>query len=132
MKIHENGDEYTDWGDRTVYWLFSQRFMNWPLPAVAREIGEPLETVKSWANNDAKPSRQALQRLRAKYGREGLSSFVFGEPCRDELNAKIERLSALIIEIAPYLRSSPARMVPRDDSRGLPVGRVQDSRKVKT
>lgn len=129
MQIPENG--YEDWGDRAVYWLFSQKFMRWPLPAVAKETGESLDKIRAWANGEARADRKALQRLRARYGKEGFSSFVFGEPCREELEEKIERLSALIVEIGPYLRSSPRGVVPRHDGERADLDGVQTTRKVK-
>lgn len=128
MQMPENG--YEDWGDRAVYWLFSQKFLNWPLPAISRETGESLDKIRTWANGVSRPDRKALQRLRARYGKEGFSSFVFGELCRDELEEKIERLSALIVEIGPYLRSAPSRVVPGDDGQRTDLDGVQTARKV--
>lgn len=127
MGITGNGQP-NDWGDRCVWWL-RQRFPNWPIKAVARELDEPESVVKSWWQGSARPDRKKLQKLVHQFAKDGLTSFVFGAPCRDELNAKIEKLSAQIIQLQAYLRPS-GRVVPGDDGQRPDLDGVQTARKV--
>jgi hypothetical protein len=129
MGIPQDG-QASDWGDRCVWWL-RNRFPNWPIKAIAREIDEPESVVKSWWQGSARPDRKKLQKLVQQFAKDGLTSFVFGQPCREELHAKIERLTAEIIDLRAYLRTPPARVVSGDAGGGLPVARDQDHRKVK-
>jgi hypothetical protein len=126
MGIPQDG-QASDWGDRCVWWL-RQRFPNWPIKAIAREIDEPESVVKSWWQGHARPDRKKLQKLVQQFAKDGLTSFVFGAPCHNELHAKIERLSAQIIELQAYLRA-PSRVVVGDAGGGPVVVRDQDSRK---
>lgn len=128
MSTNEN--THADWGDRAVHWL-RQRYVNWPMKAVARELGESDAVIQSWWYGIARPDRKKLQRLTHRFAREGFSSFVFGAPCRDELHARIEKLTAEIIDLRSYLRSAPARVVSRDGGERPHMDGVQTARKAK-
>jgi len=128
MGIAQDGHSPDDWGSRCVAWLRS-RYANWPIKAVARELDEPESVVKSWWQGHARPDRKKLQKLVQQFAKDGLTSFVFGAPCRDELHAKIERLTAQVIELQAYLRA-PSRVVPGDDGQRPDLDGVQAARKV--
>lgn len=101
-----------DWGYRAVWWL-KQRFVNWPVKAVARSLNETESVVVSWWSGDALPSRKKLQKLIGMFGREGLSSFVFGEPCREEMRARLDALNAHLIELREMIREKERLDQPR-------------------
>ena len=130
MRIHKDGHSVDDWGDRAVHWLRS-RFLNWPIKAIANELDESESVVKSWWTGSARPDRKKLQRLAGRYGREGFSSFVLGAPCRDELHARIDRMSAEIIALKDYL-SPRNRVVSGDGGERADMGGAQAGRKVRT
>lgn len=134
MRIHQDGQP-DDWGDRAVHWL-RQRFVNWPMKAVARELDEAESVVKSWWCGGAHPDRRKLQRLRDRFGKEGFSSFVFGEPCREEITARLDALTTNIEELKGYLnarrlaretreRADKARGVVRAASTPTPRAQVK-------
>lgn len=124
-----------DWGARAVHWI-RNRFPNWPTKAIARELDEPESVVKSWLDGTNLPSRAKLQKLREKYGREGFSSFVFGEPCRAEIAEIAAETVRNIIKLSGYLNAKAlgeeARRVARAHSLEADgVGDAIDGSKVK-
>lgn len=129
MNIGQTEYEHTCWGERAVYWLFEQRFMRWPLSDIARATGRSAYTLQAWSQRKCLPGRKELQRLSQEFGHEGFDEFVFGRRNPQALEAKLERITAEIIELRKYLRSPPSRVVSGDDSRGMPVARHQDHRK---
>jgi hypothetical protein len=108
-----------DWGSRAIWWL-KNRFVNWPLKAIARHINEPESVVVSWWNGTNLPSRKKLQKLNALFARDGFSSFVFGAPSRDEVTARLETLNRNLVELRELLNDvdqrsagTPMRVVGR-------------------
>ena len=118
MPMDATGYE-NDWGERAISWLFEQRYRNWPLPSIARETGKSLATLKAWAKRTNLPSRQELQWLAARYGKDGFSSFVFGKPCREELRSRLDTLNRNLSELRAFLNeevdSAPAGVAGRTD-----------------
>jgi hypothetical protein len=128
MPITRNGQTVDCWGERSVHWL-RQRFYAWPLKVIARELDEPESVIKSWWSGDARPDRKKLQKLSERFRSEGFGSFVMGAPVEGELEARMDRLVAEVIEIRAYLRAAPSRVVSRDDRGGLPLDGSQVARK---
>ena len=107
MTMLQDRDE-NDWGSRAVHWLRS-RFVNWPMKAIAREINEPETVVIAWFRGSNLPSRQKLQKLNRMFARDGFSSFVFGEPCREELRARLDNLTKNLVELRDILDAQNQR-----------------------
>ncbi|MCW5615852.1 MAG: hypothetical protein KIT32_12085 [Rhodocyclaceae bacterium] len=105
MGIDRNGQPLgRDWGERAVYWL-RQRFTNWPMKAIARELGESESVVKTWWAEEARPDRRKLQKLSDRYAKDGFTSFVFGRPSKKELSARLDALNDNIKELKALLNA---------------------------
>ena len=77
MGISKDGQSDDCWGTRAAHWL-RQRYVNWPIKAVARELDEPESVIKTWLTGTARPDRKKLQKLSERFRSEGFGSFVMG------------------------------------------------------
>jgi hypothetical protein len=112
MNTHQDREEIEhDWGARAVHWLRA-RYVNWPMKAIARDLDEPDGVIISWWKG-GRPSRQKLQKLTRRFAREGFSSFVFGEPCREELRARLDALNNNVKELREMLNATERLAGPR-------------------
>ena len=129
MRIEQTGYGLTDWSERAVWWIFNQRYLNWPIPAIARDMGENENTLRAWSKGSSLPDRRMLQRLRARYDKEGFCSFVLGTPSRAEVQTIIQEALSNIIKLSDY--ANDRKMAQEARAVARKVGDV-GSRKVKS